>query len=186
MVATTSLNMITVCAIGLVTLILTAPVKTKKDAYQIEFQVWWIELELNEKVLLQMKAILDNCNTDYVSQFKFSEFVKGFGPLKLCIQNMNDLLIQPWFHGFLSSSEAEYLLRDELDGTFLIRFNGFKTGSFISSFKKNQKTYHMPIETCVISKGIHKIYGFKILEKSKLFINLVELVNGTSNLFQIP
>jgi|YelNatPaOPRAMG01_1025707.scaffolds.fasta_scaffold28361_5 hypothetical protein len=40
MVATTSLNMITVCAIGLVTLILTAPVKTKKDAYQIEFQVW--------------------------------------------------------------------------------------------------------------------------------------------------
>nr|NP_849052.1 ORF47 [Cyanidioschyzon merolae strain 10D]BAC76214.1 unnamed protein product [Cyanidioschyzon merolae strain 10D] len=32
--------MITVCAIGLVTLILTAPVKTKKDAYQIEFQVW--------------------------------------------------------------------------------------------------------------------------------------------------
>jgi len=40
MVATTSLNMITVCAIGLVTLILTAPVKTKKDAHLVDYSPW--------------------------------------------------------------------------------------------------------------------------------------------------
>nr|YP_009968261.1 hypothetical protein I9961_pgp155 [Cyanidiococcus yangmingshanensis]QMX77362.1 hypothetical protein [Cyanidiococcus yangmingshanensis]UNJ15977.1 hypothetical protein [Cyanidioschyzonaceae sp. 3]WDB00330.1 ORF47 [Cyanidiococcus yangmingshanensis] len=29
-----------VCAVGLILSILLAPVKTKKDAYQIEMQVW--------------------------------------------------------------------------------------------------------------------------------------------------
>jgi hypothetical protein len=45
--------------------------------------------EDEEKVL---QSILDNSNTGFVSQHKFSEFLKGFGPVQDCVRNVKSVL----------------------------------------------------------------------------------------------
>lgn len=42
--------------------------------------------EDDEKVL---QYILDNSNTGFINQHKFSEFLKGFGPVQDCIKNVS-------------------------------------------------------------------------------------------------
>lgn len=34
----------------------------------------------------------DNSNTGYVSMFKFSDFLNGFGPLRLCVDKVQNVL----------------------------------------------------------------------------------------------
>lgn len=38
---------------------------------------------------------IDNSNTGNVNQHKFSEFLKGFGPINDCIRNMKSILSCP-------------------------------------------------------------------------------------------
>lgn len=38
---------------------------------------------------------LDYNNTGLIGQYKFSEFLKGFGPFSRCIENVENILSQP-------------------------------------------------------------------------------------------
>eukprot|EP01116_Phalansterium_solitarium_P021800 TRINITY_DN6942_c0_g1_i1.p1 TRINITY_DN6942_c0_g1~~TRINITY_DN6942_c0_g1_i1.p1 ORF type:complete len:946 (+),score=293.55 TRINITY_DN6942_c0_g1_i1:174-3011(+) len=102
--------------------------------------------EQTEKFLL---TTLDHWNTGSVSQYKFSEFLKGFGPFDKCIANVKATWSEKWFHGFLSSREAELLMKndDEPDGTFLIRFSKSKPGSFALAFMKGGEARHILVES---------------------------------------
>jgi len=96
-----------------------------------------------------LRNILDHGDTNYVSQYRFSEFLKGFGPFENCLVNVRNILKEVWFHGFLSSREAELLLKTSysIDGTFLVRFSKSKPGSFAMAFVKNQTIRHILIES---------------------------------------
>ncbi len=51
-----------------------------------------LSLPLKEQSEKQLKMILDNSRTGSVNRFKFSEFLKGFGPLEHCIENVNRVI----------------------------------------------------------------------------------------------
>lgn len=46
-------------------------------------------------------GLQDNANTGFVSQYKMSEFLKGFGPFESCVDNVVHLLAQPYHLGSL-------------------------------------------------------------------------------------
>eukprot|EP01117_Protostelium_nocturnum_P004468 TRINITY_DN1609_c0_g1_i1.p1 TRINITY_DN1609_c0_g1~~TRINITY_DN1609_c0_g1_i1.p1 ORF type:complete len:526 (-),score=149.64 TRINITY_DN1609_c0_g1_i1:77-1654(-) len=87
-----------------------------------------------QKVLLY---IIDNSNTGFVNQHKFSELLKGFGPVTEVVRNVRRILSCPWFYSFISGSETETLLKDEPSGTFIIRFSSSQPGSFALGFNYN-------------------------------------------------
>eukprot|EP01114_Cavostelium_apophysatum_P013663 TRINITY_DN3359_c0_g1_i1.p1 TRINITY_DN3359_c0_g1~~TRINITY_DN3359_c0_g1_i1.p1 ORF type:complete len:922 (-),score=285.01 TRINITY_DN3359_c0_g1_i1:87-2852(-) len=98
---------------------------------------------------MRLQGILDHGNTGYISQYRFSEFLKGFGPFPKCVQNVKSVLDEKWFHGFLSSREAELLMKNsnEPEGTFLVRFSKSKPGSFAMAFVKGNQVRHILIES---------------------------------------
>jgi hypothetical protein len=87
-----------------------------------------------------INLFLDNSNTGFCSLFKFGDFMTGFGPLNQCVDKMQAVLNADWFHGFLSSIEAEKLLEGQSPGTFLIRFSKSKAGSFAIAYVEGPKS----------------------------------------------
>mmetsp|Transcript_3889 Transcript_3889/g.12587 ORF Transcript_3889/g.12587 Transcript_3889/m.12587 type:complete len:639 (-) Transcript_3889:226-2142(-) len=78
--------------------------------------------------------LLDSAGTGQVSIYKYSEFLKGFGPLRTSPTKVLDVLAAPYFHGFLSSEEAARLLDSSPPGTFLVRISKSKPGSFALAY----------------------------------------------------
>eukprot|EP01114_Cavostelium_apophysatum_P017825 TRINITY_DN5379_c0_g1_i6.p1 TRINITY_DN5379_c0_g1~~TRINITY_DN5379_c0_g1_i6.p1 ORF type:complete len:1028 (-),score=216.85 TRINITY_DN5379_c0_g1_i6:67-3150(-) len=136
----------------------------------------------------QLRYILDNSNTGFVSMYKFSDFLNGFGPLRWCVSKVQAVLNSEWFHGFLSSQEAERFLDRQQPGTFLIRFSKSKAGSFAIAYvdptHRNSVT-HTLITACPPS-------GFKIEEaynrnaRGRLFSTLLEVVEFYNYLLKNP
>eukprot|EP01119_Soliformovum_irregulare_P023570 TRINITY_DN8255_c0_g1_i3.p1 TRINITY_DN8255_c0_g1~~TRINITY_DN8255_c0_g1_i3.p1 ORF type:complete len:787 (+),score=186.79 TRINITY_DN8255_c0_g1_i3:20-2380(+) len=133
-----------------------------------------------------IQSILDNGNTGYVSQYKFAEYLKGFGPFEQCVLNTKNLLSQRWFHGFLSSRESELLLKTggEPDGSFLVRFSKSKPGSFALAFISGTSVKHILIESCMPE-------GFRISEQetsgiTRLFHNLEEIISHYHFVLKYP
>lgn len=58
----------------------------KWDKFLASLRTIFPELEDEEGRVLQ--SILDNSNTGQVNQHKFSEFLKGFGPIQDCLKNV--------------------------------------------------------------------------------------------------
>jgi len=123
-----------------------------------------------------LKNILDYSNTGSISQYKFAEFLKGFGPFEHCISNVKLILSEPWFHGFLNGRESELLMKNQFepDGTFLVRFSKSKPGSFALAFLKDGIVNHILIESFMPD-------GFKVLTQdsttqAKLFKTLHDLI----------
>lgn len=45
-------------------------------------------LSFNDEIEKQLRYILDNSNTGFVSMFKFADFLSGFGPIRQCIDKV--------------------------------------------------------------------------------------------------
>ncbi|PRP88933.1 hypothetical protein PROFUN_00401 [Planoprotostelium fungivorum] len=90
----------------------------------------------------QVKKIIDNSNTNVVTQYKFMEFMNGFGPQEKMIENVMLIAGAPWFHGYLSGDDSMRLLDGEPPGTYLIRFSGSRPGLFVLDYitKTNKGT----------------------------------------------
>lgn len=131
---------------------------------------------IGPKEASQLQSILDHSNTSHLSSYKFSEYLKGFGPFQQCVTNTKRLLAQSWFHGFLSSHESELLLREsrQADGTFLVRFSKSKPGSFALAFVQGGGVKHILIESAMPE-------GLKISEQmssgsTRVFSNLEDII----------
>jgi hypothetical protein len=138
---------------------------------------------IDSKVL---QNILDNSRTGFVSQYKFNEFLKAFGPLERCLRNVNELLSQTWFHGFLTSKESEMLLDPAPRGTFLLRFSKSTTGSFALAFKARDGSGPQTMSHIMITSALPA--GFKIREGNstyKLFDSLVAIIKHYSFVLKI-
>jgi len=62
------------------------------------------------------------------------EFLKGFGPLAKCVENVKAVVSAEWFFGFISSAESNKFLETQPVGTFLIRFSGSRPGAFVLDY----------------------------------------------------
>jgi len=70
---------------------------------------------------------------------------------------MYELQMRSWFHGVLSSVQAEQLLGNKAKGTFLIRFSSSNPGSFAISVLnddgiKHYKIWHQPGKHYIVGK----------------------------------
>jgi len=144
------------------------------------------DIKEDEETVLQY--ILDNSNTGFINQHKFSEFLKGFGPVQDCIKNIKNILSARWFYGFLSRTEIDLLLRDQPVGCFLIRFSSSQPGSFALAFSTvNANGEKVP---CHILINSCKPLGFQVQEQenqdARTFQNLYELVDFYSVFLQLP
>lgn len=77
-----------------------------------------------------LSHVLDNSSTGLVMKLKFIEWLKGFGPVQHSVANVARLLVERWFHGYISHKEAESELDGQPDGAFLVRFSKSRPGGF--------------------------------------------------------
>eukprot|EP01119_Soliformovum_irregulare_P006408 TRINITY_DN1836_c0_g1_i1.p2 TRINITY_DN1836_c0_g1~~TRINITY_DN1836_c0_g1_i1.p2 ORF type:complete len:291 (-),score=37.21 TRINITY_DN1836_c0_g1_i1:1012-1884(-) len=117
--------------------------------------------------------VLDTADTGFVTQYKFAEFLKSFGPFTNCVVNTRAIFQEKWFVGFLARDECDALLESKAAGTFLLRFSG-GIGSFALAFQGNEKVYHVKIRTLP--------QGFAMLDQKskeeKVYQSLHELVQS--------
>jgi hypothetical protein len=80
---------------------------------------------------------------------QWSKLLEWFGPMETLDQllgNIVDLLGKPWFHGYMSSEQAEKALKKHKKGFFLVRFSASDPGAFaITSLAKDGKLKHYKI-----------------------------------------
>lgn len=87
--------------------------------------------ELKELVWIpEFEILVDPTCDGYVSASDFRSFLGWFGPMDDCCKNAEALLSSPWFWGSLSSLDSQSLLDREETGTFLVRFNETRPGTF--------------------------------------------------------
>eukprot|EP01088_Endostelium_zonatum_P003335 TRINITY_DN1454_c0_g1_i1.p1 TRINITY_DN1454_c0_g1~~TRINITY_DN1454_c0_g1_i1.p1 ORF type:complete len:753 (-),score=114.84 TRINITY_DN1454_c0_g1_i1:119-2377(-) len=117
-------------------------------------------LSVEQKTVL--RHILDSGTAvSGITAYRFSEFLKGFGPLSQSLHNLTHILQQPWFHGFLSRTEVNRLLYDQPPGTFLLRFSKSQPGSFaLVLVPEHNQTQHILIQS------LYPLPGFTISESS--------------------
>jgi hypothetical protein len=90
---------------------------------------------------------IDNADTGFVTVYKWAEFLKGFGPLSQSLEKVRSVMIQEWFHGFLTNAEAQKLLEPCEHGTFLVRFSKSDPGSFAINYKSGENVGSLKVET---------------------------------------
>eukprot|EP00027_Filamoeba_sp_ATCC50430_P000285 CAMPEP_0168556248 /NCGR_PEP_ID=MMETSP0413-20121227/8776_1 /TAXON_ID=136452 /ORGANISM="Filamoeba nolandi, Strain NC-AS-23-1" /LENGTH=632 /DNA_ID=CAMNT_0008587171 /DNA_START=113 /DNA_END=2008 /DNA_ORIENTATION=+ len=83
-----------------------------------------------------------------VTKAMWVEFMKWFSPVSSdpdagwTIDQMIDICTPHWFHGFMSSQDAQNLLKGQPDGTYLIRFSTSAPGSYALSVSYNETVGH--------------------------------------------
>lgn len=143
------------------------------------------DIKEDEEIVLQY--ILDNSNTGFINQHKFSEFLKGFGQVQDCVKNVKKIASAKWFYGFLSRQETEGLLRDQPAGTFLIRLSSSQPGSFALAFSYQQPTgekatSHILINSCGPNYQVQEAES----GTARIFTSLHEIVDYYSVFLQTP
>lgn len=136
-----------------------------------------VQMTLSQETTLNQ--ILDNYNTGYVAASKFGDFLKAFGPIEKCLENMERITSQPWFHGFLSVDEARRLLIAEPVGTFLVRFSKSRSDSFALEFVDEPKH----VRTVLISSNMPE--GVRVQEESKKYHTFPDLFELLSHYCEI-
>eukprot|EP00010_Vexillifera_abyssalis_P008880 CAMPEP_0201544270 /NCGR_PEP_ID=MMETSP0173_2-20130828/869_1 /ASSEMBLY_ACC=CAM_ASM_000268 /TAXON_ID=218659 /ORGANISM="Vexillifera sp., Strain DIVA3 564/2" /LENGTH=537 /DNA_ID=CAMNT_0047952329 /DNA_START=58 /DNA_END=1668 /DNA_ORIENTATION=+ len=112
--------------------------KLPRDPDNIRFKCLHALLADNEKQLVTIEA--------------FGRMLEWFGPMKgiKILEAIESLLKKSWFHGDLSSGQAEKELRKHKKGTFLVRFSAREPGCYAittvsqSERIKHFRVYHKP------------------------------------------
>jgi len=91
------------------------------------------EIAVFLRVALEMKETLTS--TDW------HQFLTRFGPFEECIINTVQCFqfeggIAPWFYGSFSRANAVQVLKDKLDGAFLVRFSETQPEKFTLTYVK--------------------------------------------------
>lgn len=114
-----------------------------------------------------------------VSLEKFGEILKFFGPLlgpaneNNILYRIRQLMIEPWFHGDISTSESENRLIKKPEGTFLVRFSTSSPGCYtISKVSKSDYT--------IKHQKIHHVAGGEFEVNGVYYKSLQDLIRGES------
>merc|ERR1712137_27496 len=114
--------------------------------------------------------VVDNDNRVTIEQF--SKILEWFGPmddLDEFLNTIEKLLQQPWFHGDISSEDAENKLSRRQVGTFLVRFSSREPGCYAITATtdkalKHFRIYHRP--------GLGYLLGTKECAHLEDFVNI--------------
>jgi hypothetical protein len=139
---------------------------------------------LDETMKQSLKSVLDNADTGFVTVYKWAEFLKGFGPLSQSLEKVRSVMIQEWFHGFLTNAEAQKLLEPCEHGTFLVRFSKSDPGSFAINYKSGENVGSLKVETHPGGFGMRE--GGDGGETLKLFPSIAHVVQHYSQFFITP
>jgi serine/threonine protein kinase len=100
------------------------------------------------------KALAERDTAEVVNLEHFGRVLNYFGPLTdanhTVLDNIRELLRQPWFHGDISTDISKSKLANQPPGTFLIRFSSGVDGWFTLSFVtqhgaiRHQRIKHTP------------------------------------------
>ena len=98
---------------------------------------------------LCLHALIADNKEEMVTIEAFGRFLEWFGPVETLdgiLDRVVNLLKKSWFHGEISSQEAETLLGKEKKGTFLVRFSARDPGSYaITTVSSSQKIKHFRV-----------------------------------------
>jgi serine/threonine protein kinase len=95
-----------------------------------------------------LHALLADNPKELVSIEAFGRMLEWFGPMKglNILEAVENLLKKSWFHGDLSSSQAERELRKHKKGTFLVRFSAREPGCYaITTVSQSERIKHFRI-----------------------------------------
>lgn len=112
-----------------------------------------------------------------VSAHKFSDFLKGFGPVKSCLNNLRAIFSKPWFQGFLNGNESMMLLDGEPTGSYFVRFSNSRPSAFVLVFVDRNRSV---VQTLVESN--HPKNGVRISERQP---NGTDLIKEFSSIFEV-
>lgn len=139
-----------------------------------------------------LRYLLDNSGTNNVNLYKFSEFLKGFGPLMESPHKVHEVVSADWFHGYLSSDEAARLLAQSDVNTYLVRISKSRLGAFALAYVKSKDTRNNQNEIIHTLISTAPPHGFKIDEqinnsaKDRVFQSLTEVVKFYSHMLKTP
>jgi len=109
---------------------------------------------------------------------RFGQVLDWFGPLKSpvsILEKVRNVLRCGWFHGDISTSEAENRLITKDVGTFLVRFSTSAPGAFtISKVSPNKSIHHLRI---VKVRDEYSGQDFFVVQNQR-YTSLIELING--------
>ncbi len=149
------------------------------------FVVYWddfvkgVNLPISKDEEQQLKTVIDYSQTGSVTRYKFTEFLKGFGPLESCIENVRKLVSAEWFHGFISPTDSIKFLESTPVGTYLVRFSGSKPGSFTLDYVLKQGHVRS------VRLNNHVSGGFEVQQQggnSKVFKTIHDLITTYSKI----
>jgi hypothetical protein len=109
-----------------------------------------------------------------------------FGPMKDCIQKVTQVVSNKWFHGFLSSEEADKLLDAQPIGTFLVRFSRSNNGAYALAYvDPNGKVAHSLVRFCP-PNGYSITENDEQNESNRVFSSLDALIKNYSYILKTP
>lgn len=138
-------------------------------------------VQMHEEILL--KHILDFDNLSMVTPREFNNFLKCFGPLERCMNNVKSLYSQKWFHDFLSVEECAKLLYNQKPGTFLVRFSRSSSDAFALEYVESNQN----IRTVLIKNDMPN--GVIIMEEKggqRVFATISALIKNYRDTLKFP
>lgn len=125
--------------------------KSATQAYQNYGVTEGTEVSDETRELFCLKGIFTDEKDGLVKLKRFGEMLTIFGPLSQddlspFVAKIIHLVREPWFHGFLATTDAEAVLKVYPRGTFLVRFSNTKSKTFcISKVSTNKAIKHVVI-----------------------------------------
>eukprot|EP01113_Clastostelium_recurvatum_P023664 TRINITY_DN2820_c0_g1_i4.p1 TRINITY_DN2820_c0_g1~~TRINITY_DN2820_c0_g1_i4.p1 ORF type:complete len:1830 (+),score=320.96 TRINITY_DN2820_c0_g1_i4:3-5492(+) len=107
---------------------------------------------LKNDIERMLAYLLDQSGTGFVGQKRFSDLLKGFGPIDQCLETLCSIVEPVWFHGLLSRQESDLLLASEPPGTYLVRLSRSSSLSFALAVRHSDgKVHHILIDRPISS-----------------------------------
>jgi serine/threonine protein kinase len=125
-----------------------------------------------------------------VTIHKFNHMLNWFGPFcvpehaKRILDEINDIINRPWFHGEIDLARSENLLKGKEPGTFLVRLSTtYASCPFTLSIAEHQ---HKRIQKVLNPDGT-ATFSIVLADKKtvKNFPSLIALIEGVSKIFKL-
>ncbi|PRP83228.1 hypothetical protein PROFUN_09440 [Planoprotostelium fungivorum] len=142
--------------------------------------------DMRDYSVTQLKYMLDYSCTGYVTLRKFATLIRGYGPFPKVLENVTTLFQFNWFHGYLSTKEAEFLLKPQPQGTFLVRFSKASCDAIVISCHLYSSSNEPIVHTSVTKAGPN--VGFVVEDASRgrqefpTLLGVVQRYNLTASL----
>jgi len=127
-----------------------------------------------------LKQYLDFTKIDHVTAYEFGVFMKWFGPLKGCISRLTDPAYGGYLGGFIPAVEANLLLENKKDGTYLVRCSKTQPGSFAVTFVDSSHR----VKHCLLHSSLPS--GLTLKNPPTVFASLKEFAESHTNKLKIP